>query len=168
MFESTVYYLMAYLFMTLGAFTVVMQVERDSGREGIEAFAGLSRRSPWMAAAMTVFLLSLAGIPITGGFFGKFYILFHSVTAEAYWIAAVMLATTVVSYFYYFGIIRMMYFRPAMDGTKVRISVTAGAVVLVSLAGTLLLGFFPQWLLDHLGNLDWIQGFQPIHGPVEQ
>ncbi len=71
MFESTVYYLMAYLFMTLGAFTVVMQVERDSGREGIEAFAGLSRRSPWTAAAMTVFLLSLAGIPITGGFFGR-------------------------------------------------------------------------------------------------
>ncbi|MFD1427250.1 NADH-quinone oxidoreductase subunit N [Kroppenstedtia sanguinis] len=168
MFESTVYYLMAYLWMTLGAFTVVMLVERDTGKEGMEAFAGLSRRSPWMAAAMTVFLLSLAGIPITAGFFGKFYILFHAVTAEAYGIAVVMLATTVVSYFYYFGIIRMMYFRPALQGSKVQIPIPVGVVILVALAGTLLLGFFPQWVLDPLATLDWIQGFQPLSGSMEQ
>lgn len=168
MFESTLYYLMAYLFMTLGAFTVVMVVEPASGSEGIEAFAGLSRRSPWTAAAMTVFLLSLAGIPVTAGFFGKFYILLHAVTAETWWIAAVMLATTVVSYFYYFGIIRMMYFRPADNRAKVPIPVTAGAVILLAVAGTLILGFFPQWPLNYLADLDWISGLSPVGGLPQQ
>lgn len=168
LFESTIYYLIAYLFMTLGAFTVLMVVERETGNEHLASFAGLSRRSPLAAAAMTVFLVSLAGIPITAGFFGKFYILIHAVTAREFWIAAVMLVTTVVSYFYYFGVIRMMYFRPPSDGKKVPIPAGAAVVILISLAGTLLLGFLPQWTLDFLGQMDWMSTLSPVRDTLGQ
>ncbi|PTX62528.1 NADH-quinone oxidoreductase subunit N [Melghirimyces profundicolus] len=164
LFESTVYYLMAYLMMTLGAFTVLMMVERDAGVEDLAAFSGLSRRSPLAAAAMTVFLVSLAGIPVTAGFFGKFYILTHAVTARDFWIAAVMLVTTVISYYYYFGVIRMMYFRSPASPKKVPISPGATAVIVLTLVGTLLLGFFPQFALDFLERLDWTSVLHPAGG----
>ncbi|MFC4077377.1 NADH-quinone oxidoreductase subunit N [Salinithrix halophila] len=175
LFESTLYYLLAYLFMTLGAFTVVMVVERESGKGDLSAFAGLSRRSPFAAAGMALFLVSLAGIPVTAGFFGKFYILINTVTSGSadnpgpYWLAAIMLGTTVVSYFYYFGIIRMMYFRPPQMEGKLRVSVGPAWVIGIAVLGTLALGFMPQWVLDFLGTLDWVSAISPLkQGPVGQ
>ncbi|SMO67110.1 NADH-quinone oxidoreductase subunit N [Melghirimyces algeriensis] len=161
LFESTVYYLMAYLLMTLGAFTVLNVVEQDGKTGDVAAFAGLSRRNPLLAVAMTVFLVSLAGIPVTAGFFGKFYILIHAITGQTFWIAAVMVITTVISYFYYFKIIRMMYFRPSSKG-RFAIPFGAVAVILVSLTGTIFFGLFPQWTLDFIGQLDWVSTLSPV------
>ncbi|OYD08024.1 NADH-quinone oxidoreductase subunit N [Paludifilum halophilum] len=164
LFESTVYYLTAYLLMTLGAFTVIGIVERNAGTGDISAFAGLSRRSPLTAAAMTIFLISLSGIPVTAGFFGKFYILINAVATQHFWIAAIMLATTVVSYFYYFGIVRMMYFRPPVLEGKVKVPPASALVIAVAMIGTVVLGITPQWALEQLGEVNWAAALSPLNG----
>lgn len=158
-FESTIYYLLAYLLMTIGAFAVLMIVERNEKSEEIAAFAGLYQRSPWLAVAMTILLLSLAGIPVTAGFFGKFYILLNAIASAKLWIALIMIATTVVSYFYYFEFIRQMYFRPSPRGEKLAVSGLTAAVILVAVLGTIGLGIFPQNVLQFLGGINWEGSF---------
>jgi NADH-quinone oxidoreductase subunit N len=162
LFESLTYYLIAYLFMTLGAFTVLSLVEHHTGSEKIRAFAGLSRKNPRLAAVMALFLVSLAGIPVTAGFFGKFYILAGAVGTQNLWIAGVIVVTTVISYYYYFGVIRMMYFRPPATEERLRIPLGPGTVLLVAAVGTLALGFMPQWVLDWFAVLDWGSAIMPI------
>ncbi|PTM56739.1 NADH-quinone oxidoreductase subunit N [Desmospora activa] len=162
LFESLIYYLIAYLFMTLGAFVVLMLVEHRTGAETLHAFAGLSRKNPLLAAAMALFMVSLAGIPITAGFIGKFYILMGAVGTDHLWLAGLMLVTTVVSYYYYFGVIRMMYFRTPLTSERFPLPIGAGIVILVSVVGTLALGFMPQWTLDWLATLDWGAALIPI------
>lgn len=144
------FYLMAYLFMNLGAFTVISVVTENEGNENMNSFSGLSRRSPLMALAMSIFLISLAGIPITAGFIGKFNIFFEALLSSHYWLASVMIATTVVSYFYYFGIIVKMYLRPASRDTKFRYPLGASIAVILCLVGTLGFGIFPDTAIGFL------------------
>ncbi|SDW41987.1 NADH dehydrogenase subunit N [Marininema mesophilum] len=168
LFPSTLYYLTGYLFSTVGAFSVLMLIERESRDSHLSSFAGLSRRSPFTALAMTLFLLSLAGIPVTAGFFGKFYILANAVVTGSpehwamYLIAGIMLVTTVASYFYYFAIIRMMYFRASQVEEKLRIPVGAMIVISVAAVATLGLGLMPQLVVDILGNVDWGASLAPV------
>ncbi len=164
-FESTIYYLLAYLFMTVGAFAVLMIVERNEKSEEIAAFAGLYQRSPWLAVAMTILLLSLAGIPVTAGFFGKFYILINAIASAKLWIALIMIATTVVSYFYYFEFIRQMFFRPSPREGKLAVSGVTAAVILVAVLGTVGLGVFPQNVLQFLGGINWDGAFVQMGPP---
>ncbi|MDQ6929560.1 MAG: NADH-quinone oxidoreductase subunit N [Candidatus Eremiobacteraeota bacterium] len=107
-----IFYLAAYLFMNLGAFAVVALLSTDK-EEGtnIAAFAGLSRRRPLLAAAMTFFLLALAGFPPTAGFIGKILILSSAVNAGYAWLAGVLILGTAVSLYVYFKIVRLMYER---------------------------------------------------------
>ncbi|TJY41909.1 NADH-quinone oxidoreductase subunit N [Cohnella pontilimi] len=152
-FSEFFYYLLAYAFMNIGAFAVLTVVSRHSGNESLSAFAGLYHRAPWTAAAMTVLLCSLAGLPVTGGFFGKLFILFGTVQTRAYWLAAILLVTTVVSYAVYFGIIRQMYLRSGDEDGGLRIPGPAAAAIWISVAATLALGFFPKPVLG------WIDSF---------
>src|SRR5690606_29378113 len=102
--ESTFYYLLAYLFMTMGAFAILYLVTEETKNDEISAFAGLYQRSPMLAFLMSVFLISLSGFPITAGFLGKFYILTDALSSSPgyIWLAAIVILTTIVSYFYYF------------------------------------------------------------------
>src|SRR5690606_16547284 len=104
------------------------------------AFAGLYRRSPWLAIAMSIFLISLAGIPITAGFFGKFYILLNAIIVRNLWVAGIMMVTTVISYYYYFGIIRQMFFRPPTESKKISIPLGLAIVIVIGVIGTIGLG----------------------------
>ncbi|KHF28245.1 NADH-quinone oxidoreductase subunit N [Anoxybacillus sp. BCO1] len=108
MFEAIWFYLFAYVFMTIGAFAILQVVSQHHDDEDISIFAGLYRRSPLMAVAMTIFLLSLAGIPGTAGFIGKMNIFLGAFVVEPahYVLASIMVVTTVISYVYYFGIFR--------------------------------------------------------------
>jgi NADH-quinone oxidoreductase subunit N len=155
LFPSMLFYLVAYLFMTFGAFVVIEFVTKDRGHGGISAFAGLSRRSPWLAAAMTLFLISLAGLPLTAGFFGKFYLITSTLFNNQEWLAAVMILTTIVSYYYYFGIVRQMYFLPPYSDQKVPVPWLATIAILLGVGGTIGLGLFPEPLLTFIGELDW-------------
>ncbi len=110
-----IYYLVAYMFMNLGAFAVVAMCSPAGEDEGsrIESFHGLAMRRPVLAAVMTFFLLALAGFPPTAGFLGKILILSANVAAGFSWLAALLVAGTAISLYAYFKVIRLMYDRHA-------------------------------------------------------
>lgn len=110
-----IYYLVAYMFMNLGAFAVVAICSPSGADEGsrIESFHGLAQRRPALAAVMTFFLLALAGFPPTAGFLGKILILSTNVNAGFAWLAALLIAGTAISLYAYFKVIRLMYDRHA-------------------------------------------------------
>ncbi|WP_126428834.1 NADH-quinone oxidoreductase subunit NuoN [Brevibacillus marinus] len=151
-FEQVIFYLFAYLLMSFGAFAVIMVVTREQQTEDLKAFAGLYHRSPFAAIAMTIFLLSLAGIPVTAGFFGKFYIFWSALWHENYWLSAIMIATSVISYYYYFGIIRQMYMRPGPAETRVVFPAGAAVVVAIAAVLTVLFGILPGTAIDFIHN----------------
>ena len=115
--SAILFYLIVYLFMNLGAFYVVILVANDSGSEMIEGYRGLSSRSPLVAAAMMIFLVSLTGIPPFAGFFGKFFLFKAVIDKGFYWLAFVGLINSVISLYYYARIIKAMYFESA-EGTE--------------------------------------------------
>lgn len=108
-----IYYLTAYMFMNLGAFAVAAAISGDA-EEGaqISNYRGLARRRPWLAAAMTLFLLALSGLPPTAGFLGKILILATSVSSGYAWLAAVLIVGTAISLYAYAKVIRAMYLAP--------------------------------------------------------
>lgn len=152
------YYLIAYLFMNMGAFTILMLIQRASGREDMEAFSGLYYRAPWTAIAMVIFLLSLAGIPITGGFFGKLFIILGALSGKMFWLAVIMMVTSVVSFYYYFKLMKMMFMRSAPEGgSEVRVPAALGIVVWICAVATVLLGLFPNGVTDFIEKVLAIQ-----------
>lgn len=152
-FSEFIYYLIAYAVMNIGAFSVLTLVARDTGNETISGFAGLYHRSPWTAAGMTVLLCSLAGLPVTGGFFGKLFILFSTVQSKTYWLAAILLVTTVVSYAVYFSFIRQMYLRSGENDSALRLTWPATTTIWLCVVGTLALGFFPRPILEWIDRI---------------
>ncbi len=151
--DSIWFYLVAYLFMNLGAFAVIQLISEKTGSEQIAEFAGLYRRSPVLAVAMGILILSLAGFPGTAGFIGKLNIFLNAFTdpnGTHYVLASIMIATTVVSYFYYFGIMTQMFFRPAKDDSKFNIPFGILFVLIVAVAGSIWFGIVPNTALDFL------------------
>ncbi|QHT63480.1 NADH-quinone oxidoreductase subunit N [Paenibacillus lycopersici] len=148
-----IFYLAVYLLMTIGALTIVAVIVKSSGQEEIGGFAGLYYRAPWTAAAMIVFVLSLAGLPVTGGFFGKLFILLGAAQSKDYWIAAIMVVSSVISYYFYFGLVRQMFMRSTSDAI-VRVPVASGIVIWLCAAATVALGIVPgpvfDWINSHL------------------
>jgi NADH-quinone oxidoreductase subunit N len=151
-FDAIWFYLLGYVFMNVGAFAVIQLVGAKAGTEDISAFAGLYRRAPILAVVMAVLILSLAGIPGTVGFIGKLNIFMGALASEPahYVLASIMIATTVVSYFYYFGVMTQMFFRPAADDSKFNIPVSIMVVLVGSVIGTVALGLAPNIALDFL------------------
>ncbi|UVI29935.1 NADH-quinone oxidoreductase subunit N [Paenibacillus spongiae] len=137
------FYLAAYVLMNVGAFAVLSVVSRAAGHDELKGFAGLYYRAPWTAAAMIVFVLSLAGLPITGGFFGKLFILLGAAQSQAYWIVAIMVASSVISYYFYFGIIRQMFMRGGGDEAEVHMPAMTGIAVWICALLTIVLGVVP-------------------------
>ncbi|REK69530.1 NADH-quinone oxidoreductase subunit N [Paenibacillus paeoniae] len=105
------FYLIAYLLMTIGAFGIHTVVSRAAGHDELSGYAGMYYRSPWLALSMILFVLSLAGLPLSAGFFGKLFIVLGAERAQAYWIVAVMVLSSVISYYFYFGLVRQMFMR---------------------------------------------------------
>lgn len=152
MFDSLWFYLMAYLFMNLGAFTVIQFLTEKEEIEDIRYFSGLYQRSPYLAVAMAIMVLSLAGIPGTAGFIGKLNIITGALALDQpmYVLVSVMIATTVISYVYYFRILLVMFFRPAKVLDPIKIPVTTGILLAVSVVATILFGIFPNIAFDFL------------------
>jgi NADH-quinone oxidoreductase subunit N len=145
--NGTLIYLFAYLFTNAGAFAVVIAVENATGRTELKDYAGLVQRSPWLAGLMFLFLVSLAGIPPTAGFLGKFFV-FGAVVRQQLWIlAAVAAVNSVVAAFYYLNIVRYMFFTPCDDAERIRIAPSLQAALAITGALTLLLGLLPARLI---------------------
>jgi NADH-quinone oxidoreductase subunit N len=155
--EAVVFYLVGYSVMNLAAFAVVGMLQRDVRRYGgLASFAGLASRQPALAAAMTVLLLSLTGIPPTVGFFAKLYILLATVDAALYWLAVAIALNAALAAFYYLRVVVYMYMRdPEAEPAEVEQSVVGRLALVLSVAGVILLGVFPGVLLGWL-PADWV------------
>ena len=156
--SSIVYYLAVYTFMNLGAFGVVIAVDRARGSSGegdfIAAFAGLGKRHPILAAAMTIFMLSLTGIPLTGGFLGKFYIFKAAVDSQLYGLAIVGMLNSVVAAAYYLNVVLTMYMKePVVEPPVIQTPPSLGLGIALSAAGVIWLGLFPAALLEIAAGL---------------
>jgi NADH-quinone oxidoreductase subunit N len=115
---SVGFYLFMYTFTNLLAFAVIILFSEATGSETIADLAGLNRRSPWLALAMTIALLSLAGIPPAAGFFGKFYLFNAAVQADLAWLAIVGVLNAIISLYYYLVVIKVMYVNRSPDEDK--------------------------------------------------
>jgi len=153
---AVLYYLGGYLFTVLGAFTVIVLVMRHLEYEDISALAGLHRRSPLLASTLTLALVSLAGIPPLAGFFGKFLLL-KAVIEQAqvttnhgyYCLVFTALAGVVMSLYYYFGVIRAIYWsQEALDLSPIQLSGAAKFTLLICMAGMFWIGLFPATLVS--------------------
>ncbi len=146
--SSLMLYLAIYSFMTLGAFAMVA-ILRNGGLEGeeIEHFTGLAKRHKGGAFLMLVFMVSLAGIPPTAGFIGKFYLFMAAVNADLAWLALYGLIFAAISAFYYLRVVMVMYMRePSADQesqTRLVLSPQVSVVLACAVAGVVLLGVYP-------------------------
>jgi len=152
--SAILYYLSGYLFTVLGAFTVISRVMRTVEAEDIGALAGLNQRSPLLAATMTLAMVSLAGIPPLAGFFGKFLLL-KSILAQApahpgyYCLAFTAVAGVVISLYYYFGVVRAIYWsKEPQDLSTIPLSTPIRFTIYGCIVGMFFLGLFPGWMLN--------------------
>jgi len=146
-------YLVAYTFMNLGAFGVLAYLKAqmpDKFDYSLKYFAGLGRRSPLAAILLTVFLISLTGIPGTAGFIGKFYVFGGVVWAGLWWLAVIGVVLSVVSAYYYLRVVMYMFFREPEEEYSVRESISGGMAcsLWVSAVATVAIGVVPSWLWD--------------------
>lgn len=142
------YYLAAYLFMNLGAFAVVAQLERATGSDAIAAVRGMGRRMPGAAAALTLSLLSLAGIPPLAGFAGKIFLLAAVLEGGMLWLAVIAAINMALALYYYVAVIAEMYL--AQPTHRVTLAEGSGYTLAVglSLLGTFALGILPAFGLE--------------------
>lgn len=151
---AVVYYLSAYLFTVLAAFTVLCVALGASEAEDLSALHGLSKRSPLLAGAMTLAVVSLAGIPPLAGFFGKFLLFKAALEAGPayYWLVGVAIVGVVISLYYYFGILRAIYWggEPA-DPSPITVSRPMQLALGVCIVGMLWLGLYPATLMQWVG-----------------
>jgi len=144
-YSSALYYTVAYVFMSLGSFAMVLLLSRAGHEaEQLDDFKGLNQRSPWFAAMMLIFMLSMAGIPFFIGFFAKFAVLTAAIKAGYVAIAIFAVMFSLVGAFYYLRIIKLMYFDDAADA--VPLVATTGFRILLSLNGIAVaaFGLFPD------------------------
>jgi NADH-quinone oxidoreductase subunit N len=148
---AAMFYLSAYAVTNFGAFAVVSYVARKHEKyTSIDDFAGLSQRQPMMAAMMTIFLLSLIGVPLTGGFFGKFYIFKAALDSNLVWLTVLGLLNSAVAAYYYLRVMVLMYMKEPNEAEDALPA--AGPALTIAIVGsaiaTLALGIFPSFVLD--------------------
>jgi NADH-quinone oxidoreductase subunit N len=141
-------YMAIYLFMTLGTFACILAM-KQKGRmvEQIADLAGLSRTNPMLALALALFMFSMAGIPPLAGFFAKYFVFLAAVQAELYTLAVIGVLSSVVSAFYYWRIVRVMYFEDAVEGLDRPMEAGVAAVLAVSTAVITLFILLPGTIL---------------------
>jgi len=154
--SALMYYLAGYVFTVMAAFFVITLVMRQLATEDISGLAGLNQRSPLLAATLTIAMVSLAGIPPLAGFFGKFLLLKAVIeTAQAtgnhgyYCLAFTVLAGVIISLYYYFGVIRAIYWsKDVPDMSPIELSAPAKVSLWICLAGIFWIGLFPNTVLN--------------------
>jgi len=143
--EGLLLYAAAYSLATIGIFAVLTRMKDYS----FEAFNGMAGRYPWVAAALAIFFLSLAGIPLTGGFLAKFYMI-KAALGMSLWLALFALIMAAVSVYYYFKVIQAMYFKPVTQPEPLVFDNLFTAQLLVMAVAVVVLGLFPEWLIGLL------------------
>jgi NADH-quinone oxidoreductase subunit N len=150
--QSVSFYLATYLLMTLASFFILAQVRIQDGSEEINAFNGLGKRNPTLAIGLTLIMAALAGVPLTAGFLGKFFVFSLAVEAKLWWGVGLAFIGAAAGFYYYFKIIRAIWWEAPADGAKPLVlpQITRTCVVAMTVA-VLVLGVWPQpilWLLQ--------------------
>ncbi len=148
---AAMFYLAAYAFMNIGAFAVITYFSRQGEKfVNVDDLAGLGWKQPVVAALFSIFLLSLIGVPLTGGFFGKFYIFKAALDADLVWLAVLGLLNSAVAAYYYLRIIVVMYMQDPGESTLTLQPPGPGirATLWAAALGTLILGIYPSLLLN--------------------
>src|SRR5271169_6615950 len=154
-YAAVLFYLLSYALVKVGAFTIVSQLGGAGEKNlSLDDYAGLSQRQPWVAAALSVYLLSLLGLPVTAGFFGKFYIFKAAVNSHLMWLAVLMAINSVIGAYYYLRVIVVMYMREssaeAAASGPVSFPIGVNAVLWITVAGTILFGLYPNPVINFI------------------
>jgi len=150
--RAVAFYLVAYLLMTLLSFAVLILVSQPGGDQ-LESFAGLSQRSPFLAFAMLVAMASLAGVPFTAGFLGKFLVFDAAIATHHFGLVVVAIVTVGAGFYYYFKVVRAIYWdAPSSSTDEIIVSPLTRAALIALIAGTFVLGVYPQPIFDALAR----------------
>jgi NADH-quinone oxidoreductase subunit N len=153
-YAAVLFYLLSYALVKLGAFTIVSELGGAGEKHlSLDDYAGLGRRQPVVAATLSLFLLSLLGLPVTAGFFGKFYVFKAAVNSHLIWLAVLMAVNSIIGAYYYFRLIVVMYMRePSMESgpapAVVGFPIAVNVVLAVAALGTVYFGLFPSRVLN--------------------
>jgi NADH-quinone oxidoreductase subunit N len=147
--RAITFYLAAYLLMTLLSFAVLVIVAQQTGEE-ISDFDGLAKRSPFLAFAMLIGMVSLAGVPFTAGFLGKFYIFYAAVSQRQIALLVVGVITVGCGFYYYLKVVRAMYWQSASNSEPISITALSRLAISVLMIATIWLGVYPQPIFDAL------------------
>ncbi|MFH0886907.1 MAG: NADH-quinone oxidoreductase subunit N [bacterium] len=140
-------YLAIYLFTNIGAFACILAVENKLNTLEIENYGGLAQKAPFLSACLAMFFLSLVGIPPFGGFIAKFFIFAGLIEAGWIWLAIIGVVNSVISLYYYFNVVREMYFVKPIHDAPIKNIWSTNFVILATLAATIILGIFPLPLI---------------------
>jgi len=154
--SSILFYLLAYTFMTLGAFGVLVALEREKQvAQTLDTLSGLSTRRPGLAALMAIFMFSLTGVPPFIGFAAKFYIIQSAVATELYVLSVIMVVNSAISAYYYLRILVVMYMQPGERLTITDPTLPIGTWVVngVMAAAVLVIGVFPETVMPLIGQI---------------
>ncbi len=149
--SAMTFYLFVYLFANMGAFICTIVFSQATKSDLIPDYAGLSKRSPVLAAFMSIFLLSLAGIPPLAGFVGKYYVFMAAIQQQYIWLVIIALLTSVIAVYYYAYVIWKMYFPKEGDypTDPVPLPKTMAVILSVATAGIFIVGVYPKPFLDY-------------------
>lgn len=146
--SAILYYSLAYSIGSIAAFTVLYNVSKEKNNANVEAFNGLGKRNPLMAACMVVAMLSLAGIPITAGFFAKYFVFATLIGTSFKWLIIVAIITSAIGAYYYFKVIIAMYFKPAETETPVEVETSHAILLVLTTIFTIALGIMPKFVIE--------------------
>ena len=147
--RAVTFYLAAYLLMTILTFTVLVIVAQQTGDE-ISDFDGLAKRSPFLAFAMLIGMVSLAGVPFTAGFLGKFFIFYAAISQRQIILVIVGILTVGCGFYYYLKVVRAMYWQSSEKTDKIPVTALSRVAISALIVSTIWLGVYPQPILDAL------------------
>lgn len=149
--NAILYYSLAYSIGSIAAFTVVYNVSKEDDNSNIEAFNGLGKRNPFVAGCMVIAMLSLAGIPVTAGFFAKYFVFTLLIGTSFKWLIILAILTSAVGVYYYFKVIIAMYFKPVREDQKITLETSHVILLAFVTLFTLALGIVPKYVIEIFG-----------------
>lgn len=146
--SGVLFFIATYAFTNLGAFLAIIAIGNATGSEEIADYAGMARRSPWLAAVLAFCLISLTGLPPTAGFFAKLYIFNAAIEAKFVWLVVIAVLNTLISAVYYLGVVKVMYLGDAGQRPRFRADIPIRFGMTVAAVGVLVFGVVPVPLLN--------------------
>ena len=141
------YYSLVYSIATIASFSIFIAVKEQLGVDELENFKGTYVKNPLLTAALTISMLSLAGIPPVAGFFAKYYLFVNALQEGFTWLVIIAIITSIIGAYYYLRIVSYLYNRKEIVGNPIKISTAYQIVLYFSIAALIIIGLFPNLIL---------------------